>query len=288
MGLAPGSVPSGAALAPDDRPLRPATGVPFATHVACVVAEGAIALTAAPGVARTIRLPDMAPLFDRRPPGLFRIQGAALANAGLLRDDAGWRAVVLPSLGDLAADLGPGPVAIRADGRRVAVVHEGALFEIELPGAATAQVQTPGTPGAVAYAVDGTLLASLGAGFAGEEGSPIVDLVAAAAVPRALARHEDGTFSVWDTATRERTASWSSPLDGAAETGLSVDGALATLCRADGESPAACVVRVDDGAVTRWIDGACTIALHPDGHRMLVGGQWGALWLEPPREVSAS
>ena len=61
---------------------------------------------------------------------------------------------------------------------------------------------------------------------------------------------------------------------------------LATLGTPYSDPAAACVVRADDGAIVRWIDGARTIALHPDGRKLLVGGEWGALWLEPPREAS--
>ncbi len=281
-GLTEAPAPQGAELAPDERTLRPVAGVPFATHEAHIVADGGMALTAAPGVARTIRLPDLAALFDRRPPGLMRVAGATGANAGLLLDDAGWRAVVLPSLGDLAADLGRGPIAIRADGRRVAVVHEDALYELELPGAATTQIAAPGVPGGVAYAADGTLLVATGAGLAGEEGSPVVALVAAAGADRALARHADGSCSLWDTSTRERLGSWNPLIAGPLSIALGADGRLATLGTPFAEPAAACVVRADDGAVVRFIDGARTIALHPDGERLLVGGEWGALLLTPP------
>ena len=262
--------------------------MPFATHEAQIVADGSIVLTAAPGVARTIRLPDMAGLFDRRPPGLMRIAGADLANAGLLLDDSGWRAVVLPSLGDLASDLGPGAVAIRADGRRAAVVHDGAVFELELPGAATTRLEAADAPGALAYAADGSLITAFGAGLggAGSEGSTIVALVAAASAPTALACHADGSCSVWDTDSRERLGSWTPAIPGPLSISLSPDGEHATLGTPFAESAAACVVRTVDGATVRHIDGARTIALHPAGTGMLVGGEWGALWLEPPREAA--
>ena len=288
LGLAEAPAPEGVALAPDARPLRPVKGVPFATHEAQIVADGAIVLTAAPGVARTIRLPDMAALFDRRPPGLMRIAGASLANAGLLFDDAGWRAVVLPSLGDLASDLGRGPVAIRADGRRAAVVHEGAVFELELPGAATTRVETADTPGAIAYAADGSLVVAVGAGIGGTAaaGSPIGALVAAAAAPRLLARHGDGSCSVWDTDSRERLASWTPTIPGVPSISLSADGELATIGTPFDDPAAAYVVRTADGAIVRHVDGARTLALHPADKGMLVGGDWGALWLEPPREAT--
>ena len=285
LGLERVAAPEGVELAPDQRLLRPVKGVPFATHEAQIVADGALVLTVAPNLARSIRLPDMVGQFDRRPPGLMRLAGASLANAGMLLDDAGWRVVVLPSLGDLAADLGPGPVAIRADGRRVAVVHDGALFELEIPGAATVQVETTTAPGAIAYAADGTLLATAGAGFAGQEGSPIVALTTACAAPRALARHGDGSCSLWDTGTRERLGSWTPVILGPLSIGLSADGELASMGTPFADPAAACVVRATDGALVRHIEGARTIALDPAGKGLLVGGEWGALWLEPPREV---
>lgn len=288
LGLAAAPAPDGVELAPDERPLRPVKGVPFATHEAQIVADGAIVLTGAPGVARTIRLPDLAGLFDRRPPGLMRIAGAPRANAGLLQDDAGWRAVVLPSLGDVASDLGPGPVAIRPDGRRAAVVHAGAVFELELPGAATVQVEAAVTPGALAYSADGALVMASGAGIGGpaEEGSPIVALVAAAMAPRALARHADGTCSLWDTDSRARIASWTPTSEGPLSISLSPDGEQAAMGTPFAEPTFACLVRTADGALMRHVDGARTMALHPEGKGLLVGGEWGALWLEPPREAS--
>ncbi len=287
LGLAAAAPPEGATLAPDDAPLRPVRGIPFATHEAHLVGDGAMAITAAPNVARSIRINDMAALFDRRPPGLMRVGGAASANAGLLFDDSGWRAVVLPSLGDLASDLGPGPVAIRADGRRAAAVLGGGLVELELPGAVTVQVETDGAPGAVAYGHDGELIIAAGAGLAGTDpdGSPIVSLAAASAAPRVLARHGDGTCSVWDTAARVKLATWTPPILGPMSMELSADGERAAMGTPFADPAAACVIRAADGALVRHIAGARTIALHPSGTAMLVGGEWGALWLEPPREA---
>ncbi len=285
LGLEAAPAPEGVSLAPDERLLRPVKGVPFVTHEAQIVADGTLALTVAPNLARSLRLPDMVGQFDRRPPGLMRLAGASLANAGMLLDATGWRAVVLPSLGDLAADLGPGPVAIRADGRRVAVVRESAMFELELPGAATTQVEISSTPGAIAYAADGELIASHGAGLSGEDGSPIVALTTACAAPRALARHGDGSCSVWDTDTRRRLAAWTPVILGPLSIGLSADGELASMGTPFADPAAACVVRAIDGALVRHIEGARTIALDPAGKGLLVGGEWGALWLEPPREI---
>ena len=157
--------------------------------------------------------------------------------------------------------------------------------ELEIPGAATTQVETTTAPGAIAYAADGTLLATAGAGFAGQEGSPIVALTTACAAPRALARHGDGSCSLWDTGTRERLGSWTPVILGPLSIGLSADGELASVGTPFADPAAACVVRATDGALVRHIEGARTIALDPAGKGLLVGGEWGALWLEPPREV---
>jgi hypothetical protein len=262
-------------------------GVPFATNEAQLVADGTILLTAAPNVARTIRTNDMAALFDRRPPGLMRVVGAAGANAALLLDDAGWRAVVLPSLGDLAPDLGPGPVAIRRDGRAAAVVHEGGLYELELPGAATTQREVAGPPGAIAYDHEGALVVAIGAGIGGEEAgaSPIVALATASVAPRTIARHADGRLSLWDTGTRTLLGDWSPILLGPLSITLSADGERVAMGTPFAEPFAACVARAQDGALHRYVDAARTIALHRDGQALVVGGDWGALWLEPPPEV---
>ncbi len=265
--------------------LRPAKGVPFATHEATIANDGAIALTAAPGVARTLRMPDLGTLFDRRPPGLSTVVGAPGANAGLLSDDSGWRAVVLPSMGDLVADLGTGPIAIRSDGRQVAVVHDGAIFEIALPGAETTQVDGP-APTALAYGHDGALLVATGEGISGAAtGSPVSALCAAFAAPRAVTFHEDGQARVWDTQSGGVLATWAAP-NGLRRGAMSPDGTLVSLGAADGETPVATIVRATDGAPVRRIVGAHVIAFDPADRGILVGGDWGALWMEPPREAS--
>src|SRR5262245_12799331 len=185
LGLAPADPPDDAALAPGP-PLRAVRGAPVPAHEAALAAGGALALVASAGVARSVRLPDAVVVHDRRPPGLMRIAAAPRANAGLLADDDGWRAVVLPSLGDLAPGLGPGPVAMRGDGRRVAALRDGAIEEIDLPGGSTVErhAAPPGL-GALAYDADGRLVRAVGAGVGAEspeaDGSPVVALTAAAA-----------------------------------------------------------------------------------------------------------
>lgn len=282
LGLVGAPAPDGD-LADQHVVLRPARGVPFATSDAVIVNEGALALTVAPGVARTLRLPDMANLFDRRPPGLRDVAGAVSANAGLLCDDSGWRAVVLPSMGDLVADLGPGPVAIRADGRRVGVAHGGRVFEVELPGAATNEHGDVDAFG-LAYGHDGALVV-VGAEGIGDHrvGSPIATFTVASHAPRALSLHHDGQVRVWDVTSDAVVATWSAP-QGVRGIALNADGTLVALRLRDGDQAAAALCRADDGAFVRHIAGANVIAFDPADRGLMVGGDWGALWIEPPRE----
>ena len=149
--LAPAPPPAGAA--PDEGPpLRLRAGAPAIMREAAVVAGGKLALAMAPGVAFTVAIPHMTVVHDRRPPGLDRAVGAPGANAGLLHAADGWRVVVLPSLGDVAAGLGEGPVALRADGRRVAAVVDGGVEEWDL-GTPEPVARHDGVPGALCYAV---------------------------------------------------------------------------------------------------------------------------------------
>ena len=155
----------------------------------------------ASGIAFTLAIPHMTVVHDRRPPGLDRAVGAPGANAGLLHGSDGWRAVVLPSLGDVAQGLGAGPVAIRADGRRIAAAVDGGVEEWDL-GSPDPVARHEGHPAALCYAADGALVAAAGAavvapGGAPAPGSPIASLSAAAAAERLVAGHEDGTVSVW-------------------------------------------------------------------------------------------
>jgi hypothetical protein len=244
-----------------------------------------MALAAATGVARTLRLPELVVAFDRRPPGLSRVLGALLANAGLLCSDDGWRAVVLPSLGDLVADLGPGPVAIRPDGRRLAVAREHGVEELDLPDGRVAAGHA-GAPDALAYGWDGRLLTAAGGvlGAArpdGVEGPPVVALAAAARAPFALAQHGDGTCARWDLERGAPGPAWPAPLAGPLSIALSADGELAAVGTPLAASAAAALVRAADGALVRHVAGARAVALPPDGDGLLLAGDWGVAWLEP-------
>jgi hypothetical protein len=257
-------------------------GAPLAIHEASMVADGALVLVAAPGVARSLNAPGMSQAFDRRPPGLSRVVGAARANAGLLLSDDGWRAVVLPSLGDMLSDLGTGPVALRPDGRAVAFVKDGEAVQAALPDGTVADRHV-GEVGALAYLADGRLMAGVGAavdvpGSAARDGSPIVALASAAEAMRLLARHADGTCSVWE-APGEPVATWSPPCDGPLSIALSPDGTMAALGTPFAEPAMACVVDTLSGEVLLGVEQGRGVAIGTGGS-VVVGGEWGALWCD--------
>ena len=281
--------PGGFEQAPGET-MRLFGAAPFPADQALVIAGGELVLLCGRGVAASMRTPAMHLIHDRRPPGLDGIAGAPLANAGLLHHDAGWRAVVLPSLGDIVADLGPGPVAVRPDGRRVAAVRDGEILEQDV-GSPDLAAGHDGSPAAIAYASDGTLLVAAGAavgplGTAAADGSPVTALVAAAEAPVALARHEDGSLSLWG-ADGAKQASWASPLPAVAGMGLSADGELASLGSGTSDPAAACLVRARDGALVRYIHGARAIGTSPADEGLVIAGDWGTAWLKAIEEESA-
>jgi hypothetical protein len=67
---------------------------------------------------------------------------------------------------------------------------------------------------------------------------------------------------------------------------VSADGTLVSLGYVDGDTPVAAIAQASDGAFIRRIIGAHVIAFDPADRGLLVGGEWGALWMEPPREAS--
>ncbi len=285
--LAPAAAPAGAV--DDGGPaLRLGAGAPVAVRDAAVVAGGKLVLATAAGVAYTLSAPKMQVIHDRRPPGLEAAIGAPLANAGLLRAEDGWRAVVLPSLGDVAAGLGPGPVAVRADGRRIAAAVDGGVEEWDL-GTPDPVARHDGVPAALCYVGDGTLMAGCGSRAAAPgaepgEGSPIVSLSGASSAPRAVARHEDGSISVWEAGAAEPLGSWPSPLAAAGAPALCSDGTLVALGTPAGGDPIACLARAEDGAVVRAIAGARALATSPAEDGGVIGGDWGCAWLTPLEE----
>ncbi len=274
--------PDGLPPAPGDS-VRAAAAVPVAVTELSVVAGGRLVLAMSPGVAQTHRAPGLEQIHNRRLPGLRAAVGSPLSNAALLRDDDGWRAVVLPSLGDLVAGLGGGPVALRADGRRVAVVRDGShVEEIDLPDGGVAG-RHDGAAAALCYAGEALLAASgAGVGPIGSpgpaDGSPVVALAGAASAPRAAARHADGSVSIWDDAGA-RLAAWPAPGDMPMSLGISVDGAAVTLGTPHAEPAVAACLRTEDGAVVRHVLGARALALAPDDEGLAIGGDWGVAWL---------
>jgi hypothetical protein len=287
--LTPAGAPPGATTDDDGGPppLRLRAGAPVAIREASVVAGGTLVLATAAGVAYSLAVPALQVVHDRRPPGLDLALGAPLANAGLLRDGDGWRAVVLPSLGDVASGIGPGPAAIRADGRRIAAAVEGAVEEWDL-GEPDPVARHPGWASALCYDGDGGLLAAAGSrvgapGLDAGAGPAVVALSGAAVAPRAVARHEDGTVSVWERGADEPVAAWSAP-PGTGAPALAADGSIVALGAPEADEPTAFLVRAEDGVVVRAVAGARVLAPSPAGDGALVGGDWGCAWLTPLEE----
>ncbi|HMO00599.1 MAG TPA: hypothetical protein PKD59_14400 [Miltoncostaeaceae bacterium] len=277
----------GAAPGPHSGPLRARAAAPVPAREAAVVAGGKLALLTGAGAAFSLRLPQVVVIHDRRPPGLDRTVGAADANAGLLHADGGWRAVVLPSLGDIAVDLGPGPVAIRADGRAVAAVAGDEVVEWSL-GDDGPPARRPGGGDAIAFASDGSVWVAAGAaprapGDAAVDGPAITSLAAAAAAPVLVARHEDDIISVWRPGAAEPAGSWPSPVPRATSLAVSADGELIALGSPDGADPVAALLTTD-GAIARLVEGARVIAPSPARDGLLVAGDWGCAWLTPLEE----
>jgi hypothetical protein len=286
--LAPLAAPQGAAEEAGP-PLRMKAAAPTRIRRASIVAGGRMVLAVGDGVAYSLSLPRMHVVHDRRPPGLDDAAGAHDANAGLLHGADGWRAVVLPSLGDIAADLGPGPAAIRADGRAIAAAAEGGVLEIALGSEEPATLHE-GVARALCYAADGRLVAANGArvGPVGDgdpgAGAPVVALASAQAVPRVAALHADGVVSIWDPGAPAALRTWRAPVEGPGAIGLSPDGDLVALGTPDADAPSACLLRADDGAPVRWVEGARAIAVAPQGAGLVIGGDWGCAWMTPPEE----
>ena len=283
------AAPAGAA-GTDPGPLRALAAAPAAARQAVVVAEGKLVIACSPGVAFSVALPRVHVIHDRRPPGLDAVAGAAGANAALLHGADGWRGVVLPSLGDIAADLGPGPAAIRGDGRRVAALADGAIVELDV-GAEAPAARHEGSADALCYAADGTLVAAAGSrvgppGTAPGDGSPVVALAAAHASPRLAALHADGAVSVWEAGAPEPLATWPAPIAGAGSIAMSPGGDLVALGTPDAAEPVACLAEALTGAVARLMEGVRVIAPSTDPTELFVAGDWGCAWLTPPEETA--
>ncbi|MCC6832299.1 MAG: hypothetical protein IT200_13210, partial [Thermoleophilia bacterium] len=265
--LTPVAAPQGVTVL-DAPPIALQVAGPYPTDAMQATASGRILVTHGPGMVRTVLVPELAQAFDRRPPGMSEALGAAEANAALLRAGDGWRAVVLPSIGDRLPDLGDGPVAIAPDGLRIAVAGDGVVREGAI---ADGQVlaEHPGPAEALAYAGDRGLVIARGGRLDDGDPLPAVRMLAGASrAPLALAVHDDGMLRLHGP--DGPGAPWPSPVGAPRTLGIAADGAWAAIAGGD----ASAVVRAADGAVAARISGATAIALAAGG-RIAIGGPWG-------------
>lgn len=281
--------PPETAVEPDGRPWRLDSGAPLPLRMAAMAADGlqAVGVAARADVAHSLDLrPRLRGVHDRRPPGLDRVVGVPRSNAALLHGEGGWRLVVLTSLGDVVADLGQGPVAIRGDAQVVAVSDAAGVSEHTVStGESRAQHAGP-PPAALAYAA-GQLWAARGAAVTApaapmqSAGVPIVALVGAVDAPTIAAQHADGQISLWDTSGADpaQVARWAPPSGAPRLAGLSVGGSTVELGDPTGEQPAAALVSGLRGAVVRQIAGARSISQASHGEVALVAGDWGCATL---------
>lgn len=268
--------------------LCPAAGAPFRAERVEVVSGGRMALVAAPGIVASVSVPDMRVVHDRRPPGLDAIVGAADANAGLARVEGRWRALVLPSLGDLVTDIGPGPAAIRRDGRMVAALDDGRIVQRSLPEGTTIE-EAGGPADAICVAADGAPVIAVGdavgpPGTPAGHGTPIVALRAASGAARAASLDAAGEVVVWNTDAAAPISRFGSPRPDLELTGMSPEGDLVVL--AGSEDPVAALLRVSTGRVAAWFEGARDAAVLPDDKGIVIVGDFGVVHLTRPREVS--
>jgi hypothetical protein len=281
LALSPVDGPQGAAFAPWPQ-IAITVASPYPTTGMSAAAGGTMVLSWQPGVVRSIVLPDLSQAFDRRPPGLAEAIGAGGANAAILRADDGWRAVVLPSLGDRLSDLGPGPVAISASGRQVAVHDQTATLVVPLAGG-EALAEHPGEADAIVFGQEtlwraaGGVVAPAGAGEHGW-GAHVRRMAGAAGADRVLVQHADGQISRFGV--DEARCTWAPIMDHVDAISLSDDGEWATLATPD----AVAVVRASDGAIGVYIAGASAIALGAD-RRIVIGGAWGMALVVPIEET---
>jgi hypothetical protein len=282
--------PEGGGLAPGEDLVVRAVA-PRGVHGLELVADGKLALAIGQGRAYSIRVPEMTVVHNRAPAGLDRIDGATIANAGLLHGDEGWRIVVLPSLGDVATDLGDGPLALRPDARQVAIAIGGGIEEFDLTSGDTV-ARHESEAAAMTYAGDGSLLVANGAalsapGGASAEGSPIVGARAAARAWRAVARHADGMVSIWalEESGPEKTAEFMPPLVGPLSLCISPNGEQVGVATPFAEPAGAAVLRAQDGALVRFVERARAIGLRGDGS-LVLGAEWGVAFMRPAEDIT--
>jgi hypothetical protein len=282
FGLTAVDPPQGAAVSPWPK-IALTVASPYPTSGLSAAAGGTMVLSWQPGVIRSIVLPDLSQAFDRRPPGLAEALGAGRANAAMLRADDGWRAVVLPSLGDRLPDLGPGPVAISASGRQVAVHDQTATLVVPLAGGEVLG-DYPGEADAIAFGQEMLWRAAggvVGPAESGEHGwgAHVRAMAGASGANRVLVQHADGQIS--RLGADEAQCTWAPVMDHVEAISLSDDGEWATLATPD----AVAVVRASDGAIGVYISGASAIALAAD-RRIVIGGAWGMALIVPIEETT--
>lgn len=266
----------------DDDPLTLSGATPVPGTICALADHDRVALVARPGALACLAWPSFNLLHERRPPGLDGLRAAAGRNAALVHADGGWRAIVLPSLGDIVSDLGDGFAAIRHDGQRVAVAHDGLIQQRSVPDGEVVD-EVAGPADGLAYAPEGHLLTAAGGeigrpGCAVEHGSQIADMATASGAPVGASLHDDGHVSVWATEGCELVGTFPAPFP-ASSVSLSPDGSRVVLGSGGGDEQRVAVMRASDGALLWSIEGARS-AVAPAAGGLLITGDFGSARLE--------
>lgn len=265
-----------------DEPLT-LTGATPVTGSFCALGDHErVALIGRHGALACLAWPSFSLLHERRPPGLDALIPAVGRNAALVHADGGWRAVVLPSLGDIVHELGDGHASIRHDGQQMAVADDGVIKELSLPDGEILN-EIVGPVDGLAYSADGHLLTAAGGeigrpGCAVEHGSEIAALATASAAEVGASLHDDGHVSVWATEGCDLVGTFPSPI-AASLMSLSPDGSKIVLSSGEGDQPRIAVLRASDGALIQWIEGA-RAAVAPSTGGYLITGDWGTAKIE--------
>ncbi len=273
--------PAGFEVAKDD-PLTLTGATPVPGEFCALGDHERVALIGRSGALSCLAWPSFNLLHERRPPGLDKLVPAAGRNAALVHADGGWRAIVLPSLGDLIYDLGDGHASIRHDGQQMAVAHDGVIRELALPDGEVLN-EIAGPVDGLAYASDGHLLTAAGGeigrpGCAVEHGSEISALATASAAEVGASLHDDAHVSVWAAEGCDLVGTFPAPFAAEAMS-LSPDGTKIVLSSGQGEDPRVAVLRSSDGALVQWIEGARAAAA-PSTGGYLITGDWGTAKIE--------
>lgn len=279
--LAEADPPAGFEIGEDD-PLTLSGATPVPGAICALADHDRVALIARPGALACLAWPSFNLLHERRPPGLDGLHAASGRNAALVHADGGWRAIVLPSLGDIVSDMGDGFAAIRNDGQRVAAAHDGLIQERTVPDGEI-EDEVAGPADGLAYAADGRLLVAAGGeigrpGCAVEHGSEISDMATASAAPVGASLHENGRVSVWETEGCEMAGTFPTPFS-ASLISVSADGSRVVLGTGGAEEQRVAVLRASDGALLWMIEGVRAAAA-PAAGGLLMTGDFGSARLE--------